>query len=150
MVDRLTLLIIFFSFTVIATATSQQGNFKDFIDFSIDKVEERNYIIDIAGKNGVWESNEGDKFVLIHFKIINKSNKKQIFNFDDVYLFDPNTEIQYKPNWLISLGLFTSINGVNFNLKSEKTIKKTLVFMFPKTETPQFIKSNNKIIEIGD
>tara|TARA_R110001583_G_scaffold103863_3_gene251150 strand:+ start:37525 stop:38037 length:513 start_codon:yes stop_codon:yes gene_type:complete len=133
----------------ITKVTSKKHNFTKDIDFSINKVEERVTISDSPRSKGVYQSNAEDKFVLINLNIINTSNQQQEFNFNNFYLFNPATNIQYRADWMLSSSLLEKNSGINYFIQKKSNLNRTLVFVFPKKEKASFLKIENQIIEIN-
>lgn len=145
----LLLSIVLISCYSISKVTSQKHSFTKNIDFSINKVEERVTISDSPRSKGVYQSNAEDKFVLINLNIINSSNLQQEFNFNNFYLFNPATNIQYRANWILSSSLLEKNRDINYFIQEKSNLNRTLVFMFPKNEEALFLKIDNQIIEIN-
>lgn len=142
------LLIVFTSCYSIKEVSPKEYNYNQHIDFIINKIEEKQSISDSPRSNGTYQSNINDKFVLIHMTIINSSEKRQEFNFNNVYLFDPKTNTKYRADWTISSSIMKKNRDISHFIKEKRSINRTLVFMFPNNEKAQYLKINNQLIDI--
>ncbi len=147
-ISRYILLFLLTSCYTITKISSPIYYYSNDILFEISKIEEKLIISDEPRSNGSYKSDEADKFVIIQFAFFNKSKSNQEFNLNNLFLFNPSNNTQYRADWIISSGLLVKIRDKNFEIKENKMLKKTIVFIFPKKEIPKFLKLNDEIIEI--
>lgn len=135
--------LIFFSCYSARDVKIKKFKFNSNVEYHVSKLVEKNSIESPYNKRGRWQAEPNDKFVLIDFVFNNTSIEKELINLENIYLFNPETNMQFKANWYLASGAIKKMESSIFEIKGTYSIKKTLVFLFPRNEEVIYLKVNN-------
>lgn len=130
------------------------GNEKFYPDkdiyYSIDKIDECKIMVDGPQKMGFWKANKNENLVSVNISLFNPTNEKISITFDNIYAYEPKSDTNYKVQIVKAYGSAVDEKlKVQTIIKKESKIKRTLVFLIPKSHKISFLKVGGKLIELN-
>lgn len=118
------------------------GSFNDSVILKIESFEE---FKGFGTGSGYVFPQKGYKFIAVHVHVSNISESKQEVILDEICLPDTVNKVKYRPDYIMTVSVFTMFKKKYHTIKKGDSIYRRLVYAVPKNLTASYLLYNKRL-----